>query len=92
MERSIEALQEAMREFARARDWDQFHSPKNLATALSVEAAELLASSPHHSNLWTSVRQKVPEVFANKHHPLIRNPVAVGVLILVEHDQPALRA
>lgn len=42
MERSIEALQAAMREFAQARDWDQFHSPKNLATALSVEAAELL--------------------------------------------------
>lgn len=42
MERSIEALQEAMREFALAREWDQFHTPKNLATALSVEAAELL--------------------------------------------------
>ena len=31
-----------MREFAAARDWDQFHSPKNLAMALSVESAELL--------------------------------------------------
>lgn len=29
-------------EFAKARDWQQFHSPKNLATALIVEAAELL--------------------------------------------------
>jgi dCTP diphosphatase len=29
-------------DFAAARDWDQFHSPKNLAMALSVEAAELL--------------------------------------------------
>jgi NTP pyrophosphatase (non-canonical NTP hydrolase) len=28
--------------FAAARDWDQFHSPKNLAIALSVEASELL--------------------------------------------------
>jgi NTP pyrophosphatase (non-canonical NTP hydrolase) len=28
--------------FAADRDWDQFHSPKNLAMALSVEAAELL--------------------------------------------------
>jgi NTP pyrophosphatase (non-canonical NTP hydrolase) len=28
--------------FAAARDWDQFHSPKNLAMALSVEASELL--------------------------------------------------
>jgi NTP pyrophosphatase (non-canonical NTP hydrolase) len=36
------ALREAMRRFAAERDWDQFHSPKNLAAALSVEAAELL--------------------------------------------------
>ena len=31
-----------MRRFAAERDWDQFHFPKNLAIALSVEAAELL--------------------------------------------------
>ena len=35
-------LREALRGFATDRDWDQFHSPKNLAIALSVEAAELL--------------------------------------------------
>jgi NTP pyrophosphatase (non-canonical NTP hydrolase) len=35
-------LREALRQFAADRDWDQFHSPKNLASALSVEAAELL--------------------------------------------------
>ena len=31
-----------LQRFADARDWEQFHSPKNLAAALSVEAAELL--------------------------------------------------
>ena len=35
-------LRDRLRTFAAERDWDQFHSPKNLATALSVEAAELL--------------------------------------------------
>ena len=35
-------LVEALRAFAAARDWEQFHTPKNLAAALSVEAAELL--------------------------------------------------
>ena len=35
-------LREALRAFAAERDWDQFHSPRNLATALAVEAAELL--------------------------------------------------
>jgi NTP pyrophosphatase (non-canonical NTP hydrolase) len=35
-------LRDALREFAAERDWDQYHSPKNLASALAVEAAELL--------------------------------------------------
>ena len=38
----IEGLRDKLRQFAAERDWDQFHSPKNLAMALSVEAAELL--------------------------------------------------
>lgn len=39
---SLIALRDRLRAFAAERDWDQFHSPKNLAAALSVEAAELL--------------------------------------------------
>lgn len=35
-------LQRHLRQFASDRDWEQFHSPKNLCMALSVEAAELL--------------------------------------------------
>ena len=35
-------LRDALRQFADERDWDQYHSPKNLASALAVEAAELL--------------------------------------------------
>ena len=35
-------LRRRLAEFAAARDWDPFHSPKNLAMALSVEAAELV--------------------------------------------------
>jgi NTP pyrophosphatase (non-canonical NTP hydrolase) len=35
-------LREELRRFAAERDWHQFHSPKNLAAALAVEAAELL--------------------------------------------------
>lgn len=40
--REIEALQAALRRFAQERDWEQFHTPKNLATSLSIEAAEVL--------------------------------------------------
>lgn len=36
------ALRDIVRKFVEERDWDQFHTPKNLASALSVEAAELL--------------------------------------------------
>ena len=39
---SLEQLRDRLRDFAAARDWNQFHSPKNLAIALSVEAGELL--------------------------------------------------
>ena len=38
----ITELQRRLENFAIARDWNQFHSPKNLAMALSVEVAELL--------------------------------------------------
>ena len=38
----LESLREQLRDFAAARDWDQFHSPTNLAMALSAEAGELL--------------------------------------------------
>jgi NTP pyrophosphatase (non-canonical NTP hydrolase) len=39
---SLEALKNRLREFVRERDWEQFHSPKNLAMAMIVEAAELV--------------------------------------------------
>ena len=40
--RSLDDLRDRLRAFAAARDWDQFHSPKNLAMALIAEAAELV--------------------------------------------------
>lgn len=39
---SLEQLRLRLREFVAERDWEQFHSPKNLAMALSVECAELV--------------------------------------------------
>lgn len=39
---SLESLCERLREFARERDWDQYHTPKNLSMALIGEAAELV--------------------------------------------------
>lgn len=39
---TLDDLAQALREFARERDWEQFHTPKNLAMALIVETAELV--------------------------------------------------
>lgn len=41
MENDIQALTEYVKAFIDERDWDQFHNPKDLALALSIEAAEL---------------------------------------------------
>lgn len=42
MTKKIEDLQATLRQFADDRDWNQFHSPKNLSMALSAEVGELL--------------------------------------------------
>jgi dCTP diphosphatase len=71
------ALRDALRRFAADRDWDQFHSPKNLAIALSVEAAELLEhfqwlSDGEAAALSAETRAKVREELADVLLYLIR--------------------
>ncbi len=41
-ETTIAALKEIVRQFAAEREWERFHSPKNLSMCLAVEAAELM--------------------------------------------------
>jgi NTP pyrophosphatase (non-canonical NTP hydrolase) len=53
----IEELIQTLKRFADERDWEQFHSPKNLAMALSVEAAELL----EHFQWLTEEQSSSPE-------------------------------
>ncbi|WP_113700957.1 nucleotide pyrophosphohydrolase [Nonomuraea lactucae] len=43
MSTELERLAVRVREFARARDWEQFHTPKNLTMALAGEVGELVA-------------------------------------------------
>jgi len=40
-EQNINSIKQQIRDFAEARDWDQFHSPKNLSMALSSEVSEI---------------------------------------------------
>ncbi len=39
---TVQVLREIVRRFAADRDWEQFHSPKNLSMGMAVEAAELM--------------------------------------------------
>ena len=63
-------LRDKLRAFALARDWDQFHSPKNLSMALMVEAAELMEhfqwlSEAQSANLDTEKTAAVAEELAD---------------------------
>ncbi len=73
----MQALRDALRRFAADRDWEQFHSPKNLAVALSVEAAELLErfqwlTEPQSAALSPEDRSKVGDELADVLLYLIR--------------------
>lgn len=39
---TVEELKDTMAQFVRERDWEQFHSPKNLSISIMIEAAELM--------------------------------------------------
>ena len=39
---SLDDLRERLRRFAAERDWEQFHTPKNLAMSIAIEAAEIM--------------------------------------------------
>ena len=73
----IDQIKKRLREFAEARDWDQFHSPKNLASAVSVEAAELLEifqwlSEESSRKLDSASKEKVEQEIADVFLYLIR--------------------
>ena len=54
----FESIKQKVRGFAEERDWDQFHSPKNLAMALNVEAGELL----EHFQWMSESQSQAPDV------------------------------
>ena len=55
---TVAELRNAVRRFVDGRDWRQFHSPKNLAMALAVEAAELME---HFQWLTTEASRRIGE-------------------------------
>lgn len=80
----IETLRQDIRAFAEARDWQQFHTPKNLAMALSVEASELLEHfqwlTPEQSAaLDAARREQVQQEMADVFIYLVRLADVLGV-------------
>ena len=84
---TLPALTAALREFAAERDWEQFHTPKNLAMALAGEAGELVAEfqwlTPEQSaNLTADQRAAVAEEMADVLIYLCRLADVTGIDLL----------
>lgn len=93
----IERLQARLRAFAAERDWEQFHTPKNLAMALAGEAGELLAEfqwlTPEESatvmlaEAGAAVRDEVADVAIY----LIRLADVLGIDLVAAADEKITR-
>ncbi len=94
----LHALRDALRRFAAEREWEQFHTPKNLAIALSVEASELLErfqwltadeSAALDDNALARVREEMADVLLY----LVRLADVLGVdLLAAARDKMVLNA
>jgi dCTP diphosphatase len=94
----LAGLRDSLRQFAADRDWDQFHSPKNLAMALAVEAAELLErfqwlTEEQSRRLPPAELAHVREEMADVLNYLVRLADKLDVdLLAAAHDKVALNA
>jgi len=74
----IDKIRKRLSEFAKDRNWDQFHSPKNLSMALAAEAAELLEIFQ-----WLTEEQSRKIINNEKEMSLIKEEIADVVIYLV---------
>lgn len=58
---TLETLKQAMAAFVQERDWEQYHSPKNLSMNIAIEAAELMEKF-----LWLATQESHDEVAKNR--------------------------
>jgi dCTP diphosphatase len=84
---SFAELADSIAHFAEERDWEKFHSPKNLVMALSVETGELLEhfqwlTEEESSNLSTEKLEQVSKEIADVQIYLIRLADRLGVDVL----------
>ncbi len=72
----MQNLKQVLRTFAEEREWDKFHSPKNLSMALSVEVSELM----EHFQWATEEESKNPD---HEKLDLVKDEVADVLIYLV---------
>ena len=88
----IETLIQRIRQFARDRDWEQYHSPKNLAMGVSVEAAELVEifqwlTEDESKNLDSTQQGRVEEEIADVAVYLLKIADSLGIDLLDAIDR-----
>ena len=93
---TFEQLKAPLQAFADERDWDQFHSPKNLSMALSVEASELVEcfqwlTEEQSKNLTPAQRQAVIDEMADVQVYLLRLATKLDVDMLQAVEQKMVK-
>lgn len=92
----LEHLKVKLQAFADERDWDQFHSPKNLSMALSVEASELIEcfqwlTEEQSQKLSPEQRQAVIDEMADVQIYLLRLATKLDVNLLEAAEQKIVK-
>ncbi len=75
---NFESIKAKLQNFAAERNWDQFHSPKNLSMALAAEAAELLEIFQ-----WLTDEQSKEIIHNEKEMAQIREEIADVMIYLI---------
>ena len=94
----LTALRDRLRGFVRERDWEQFHSPKNLAMAMIVEAAELVEhfqwmTEQESRSISAEKREQVSQEITDTFVYLLRMSDVLGIdLIDAAHAKMDLNA
>jgi len=76
----LRVLKAVIRKFVNERNWEQFHSPKNLSMSLAIEAAELM----EHFQWTNTVKEAVDILADKKKRPEIEDEIADIAIYLVD--------
>jgi len=82
-ETTLTTLRDALRRFADERDWNQYHSPKNLAISVALEASELL----EHFQWSDEVEPKEKEAIGHEMADVLLYLVRLADRLDIEHRE-----